>query len=276
MLKFAKLEGLGNDFIIFDSIKQKLPDYGMLAKKVCDRNFGIGADGILIIEESDKADIKMLIYNSDGSQATMCGNGMRCFAKYVHDNRYVNRSEFLVETLAGILNIKVYVENGEVENVRVNMGKPIFSCESIPKSSKGNDFINREIEVEGIKYNVSTVIVGCVHTVLFTDNIDEVDVKGLGPLIEKHNIFPVNTNVDFCKIIDNNNIVVKTWEIGAGETLACGTGAASAAVISRLLSKVNDKVNVHLPGGIVEIQFIDNYVYMTGPAKLICFGEYNF
>jgi diaminopimelate epimerase len=275
MLSFAKLQGLGNDFIVFDSIKYTLPDYSELAKKACNRHFGIGADGILIIEESSKADIKMLIFNADGSQASMCGNGIRCFAKYVYENGYVNKNKFLVETLAGIIEIEVFKDKGKVRKVKANMGSPIFNSKLIPNKADGEEIFSKIIEIGGIKYKLYTIIVGCVHTVIFTDEIDNIDVNRIGPIIENHPIFPSKTNVNFCQVLDNDNIKVKTWEIGVGQTLACGTGATSAAVVSHYLYNTNKHLNVHLVGGMVNIDINENTVYMTGPAELICEGQYN-
>ena len=275
MLNFIKLHGLGNDFILFDRTYEGTLNYHKLAKNVCDRHFGIGADGILIVENSEVADIKMRIFNSDGSEATMCGNGIRCFAKYVYDNRKVKETKFSVETLSGVLNVDVFEENNKVKRVKVDMGKPLYKSKLIPYSERHDDFLNQSIEIEGIQYFISTIIMGCVHTVLFCEDIDKIDIDRIGPLIENHSIFPTKTNVNFCRIIDSKNIEVRTWEIGAGQTLACGTGATSAAIISSRLCDSDNKINVHLRGGTVKIEICQDTVFMTGPAKLICNGLYN-
>lgn len=261
-MKFSKMHGAGNDFIMFNGITEKLPDFSELAKKVCDRHFGIGADGILVLEESQVADIKMTYYNADGSKAEMCGNGIRCFAKYAYDNNYISKEEIEVETLAGIIKPKVILTENRVEKVKVNMGSPNLK------------FANRNIEVEGIKFTMSHLIMGPPHVVIFVDEVDGIDVKRIGPIIEKDSLFPEGTNVNFCKIKDNNNVEVLTWERGSGQTLACGTGASAVGVIASSLGLTNNKVNIHLLGGVLEIEVVDDIVFLTGPAELICQGEY--
>ncbi|RKD34354.1 diaminopimelate epimerase [Thermohalobacter berrensis] len=275
MLEFAKLHGLGNDFIVFDGIKQKLPSYNELAKKVCDRHFGIGADGMIIVEESKKADIKMVFFNADGTEAPMCGNGIRCFAKFVYDNNYVKSRDFTVETLAGIMRPRVYIENDLVSKVKVNLGKPIFDTKAIPVATEENKFIDKEIIIDNKKFNISAVSVGSIHAVVFVNNLDDIDIEKIGPIIENHKLFPDKINVNFCQVIDEDNIKVLTWERGVGQTLACGTGASSVAVISSIVNNTSKCVNVHLLGGTVKIEQEDDEVYMTGPAKLICTGLYN-
>lgn len=257
------MQGSGNDFIMFNGITEELPDFSELAKRVCDRHFGVGADGILILEESQKASIKMTYYNSDGSQAEMCGNGIRCFAKYAYDNNYIDNEEIEVETLAGIMRARVILTGDKIDKVKVNMGNPIVK------------FTNREMEIEGINFSVSYLIMGPPHVVIFVDEVDGIDVKKLGPIIEKHEIFPKGTNVNFCEIKDSNSIKVLTWERGAGQTLACGTGASAVGYIANYLNAANNRVNTELLGGILEIEIVEGTVYLTGPAELICQGEYN-
>ncbi|WP_205687632.1 diaminopimelate epimerase [Clostridiisalibacter paucivorans] len=274
MINFEKLEGAGNDFIIFNGIDGELPNYNLLAKKVCDRHFGVGADGMMIVCSSQVADIKMVFYNGDGTEAPMCGNGIRCFAKYIFDNNIVINKSFTVETLAGIMKVKVFINNDLVHKVRVNMGSPDFNSKSVPINTDKDNFINEKIEIDGIDYRISVFVMGSVHGVIFIDNIEDLDIKDIGPKIERHELFPEGINVNFCKIIDDNNIEVLTWERGVGQTLACGTGATATAVISSKLYGTNDKVNIHLLGGVVEIENKNNILYMTGPAKRICKGEY--
>lgn len=275
MLEFIKMHGLGNDFIIFNGIDKKLPNFAELAKKLCDRHFGVGADGIMIVEKSQIADIKMQIYNSDGSEAKMCGNGLRCFSRYVFEHNIVDKEEFTVETLGGIMKPRIILEGNKVESIKINLGKPKLSTKWVPVKTDKDKFINESIEVEGTEYKLSTIIMGCVHTVIFIDDIKDIDARMIGPLIENHPILKEKTNVNFCQLIDNENIKVITWEIGAGPTLACGTGAASVGVIASLLYDMNNKINMHLLGGIAEIEIIDEDVYLTGPAKVICKGYYN-
>lgn len=276
MIKFQKFHGTGNDFIIFKEDDLSVKDYSELAKKVCNRHFGIGADGMIIISESTKADIRMKFYNSDGSIASMCGNGIRCFSKFVYENGLINKKSFTVETLAGIMKPEVIVENDEVKFVKVNLGKPVFLSNEIPVSKKNKYFINEEINVEGTNLKISSLVVGTIHTVLFVNDFDEVDIKTVGQAIEYNNIFSIKTNVNFCKVIDNENIEVITWEKGVGITLACGTGVASSAVISSILKGCAKKVNVKVLGGKLIIEQKDDEIFMTGPAEFICSGEYKF
>ncbi len=263
-MKFAKMNGAGNDFIIFNGITEKFPDFGKLAKKVCDRHFGIGADGILIVEESKKSDIKMTYFNADGSQAEMCGNGIRCFAKYVYDNNIIHKEEIEVETLAGIMKPRLILNKDRVEKVSVNIGSAIIK------------FTNKEIKIDGLKLFMSYLLMGPPHVVIFVDKIDSIDVKRLGSIIEKYELFPNGANVNFCEIKDRSNISVVTWERGSGQTLACGTGASAVGVIANSLGIAENNVNTHLLGGVLEIEVIDNIVYLTGGAELICEGEYYF
>ncbi|WP_069650203.1 diaminopimelate epimerase [Caloranaerobacter ferrireducens] len=274
MLEFTKMHGLGNDFIIFDSTKQELPNHNELAKKVCDRHFGIGADGMIVVEHSSNSDIKMLFYNADGSQAPMCGNGIRCFAKYVFDKRLVTNKEFDVETLAGIMRPRITSSEEKISFVEVNLGKAYFSSKIIHANTDKEKILNESIEIDGDTFRISAVVVGSVHAVIFVDDLDKIDINAIGYKIENHQLFPNKINVNFCKIIDDANLQVLTWERGVGQTLACGTGAASAAVISNILHNTSKKVNVHLLGGTVEIEQRDNEVFMTGPAEVICQGVY--
>lgn len=275
MINFQKFHGTGNDFIIFNESDLSIDDYSILAKKVCDRHFGIGADGMIIIAESTKADIRMKFYNADGSIASMCGNGIRCFSKFVYENKLVDKKRFTVETLAGIMKPEIIVENNEVTFVKVNLGKVIFSSNEIPKSNN-KYFINEEINVEGTNLKISSLVVGTIHTILFVKDFNDIDIKKIGHAIENNKIFPIKTNVNFCKVIDEENIEVITWEKGVGITLACGTGAAASAVISSLLKGCNRKVNVKVLGGNLKIEQKDNEIFITGPANFICKGEYKF
>lgn len=274
MLNFEKMQGTGNDFIIINGIKEKLPEYSNLAKKICDRHFGIGADGMIVVENSNIADIKMVIYNSDGTEASMCGNGIRCFSKYVYDNGIVQKTTFKVETLAGIMEPKLNITDGIVESVLVNMGAPKLSTKFFPINTEEDTFINKEIKVEDKIYNISTLFVGVIHSIIKVNSLENIDIKKIGPLIENYHAFPQKTNVNFCEIIDESNIKMLTWERGVGQTLACGTGACAAAVVCTKLYNTNKKIKVHLLGGILEIELIDGLIFMTGPAKLICKGVF--
>lgn len=269
---FAKMHGLGNDFIIIDNRNNSITNPNELAVKICDRHFGIGADGILLVEESSSVDIKMNIINSDGSIAEMCGNGIRCFSKYAYEKGIINKETINIETLAGIMKAELKVENSKVISVRVNMGSPILDKKSIPYDGEENN-LNYNIEVKGKRYNASTLLLGVPHTVVYVDRIDKDEVIEIGSKIENLNFFPNKTNVNFVNIISKEKIEVRTWERGAGYTLACGTGTCASAVASILLEKTNNMVEAVLFGGRLYIEYVDGEVFMTGPAELVFEGE---
>ncbi len=272
MIKFWKLHGAGNDFIAVDGEQYLINDYSEFAKHVCHRHFGIGADGILVYKKTDDADAQMVYYNSDGSIAKMCGNGIRCFAKFIYDNNLVDKTEFTVKTLDGIKNINIYVEGNEIKNIKVDMGKANFDPKAVPVKTDKNIFINEKVDVDDISINVSSILIGVPHSVVFVDEIDKDFILNYGPKIEKLDMFPQKTNVNFVQIIDEDNIKVFTWERGCGYTLACGTGICSSVVISRYLGLVSDKVNVESEGGKLFIELVDNTVYMNGTSVKICEG----
>ena len=225
-MKFWKLQGIGNDFIAIDGRNDHIDNnnYGDLAKKVCHRRFSVGADGLLVVKDNDEADVEMVYYNSDGSRASMCGNGLRCFAKFVYDNNIVNKDEFKVYTLDGIKKIKIDLnDNKDINSITVNMGRGSFQSNNIPVDTDKEVFINEKIHILDKEFIVSSMLMGVPHTVVFVDDINMEEIHKYGPIIEKHEIFPQNTNVNFVKIIDNKNILVRTWERGCGYTLGCGT-----------------------------------------------------
>lgn len=274
MINFVKMQGTGNDFIILNGIEEELGKYSDLAKKTCDRHFGIGADGMIVVENSSIADIKMVFFNADGTEAPMCGNGIRCFSKYVYDNGIIQKTTFKVETLAGIMEPKLNIEDGIVKSVTVNMGAPKLSTKSFPIITDEETFINKEIKVEDEIFNISTLSVGTIHSIIKVDNLEIIDIKKIGPLIENYRVFSKKTNVNFCEIVDKNNIKMLTWERGVGQTLACGTGACASAFICSKLYNTSEKVKVHVLGGILEIELIEGLIFMTGPAELICKGVF--
>lgn len=276
MIRFQKFQGTGNDFIIFLGNDLNTIKYSELAERVCNRHLGIGADGMIVVEKSSIADVKMCFYNADGSTATMCGNGIRCFSKFAYENNIVYKTKFEVETLAGIMKIEVTVEGNKVSLIKVNLGKPIFSADEIPKDTSDESYINKEIIINNEKYKISSLIIGTIHTVLFLEDFNDMDLKKVGEAIENNEIFPMKTNVNFCKVIDKENIEVLTWEKGVGITLACGTGAAASAVISSIIHDCSKKVRVKVKGGTIIIDEKDGEIYMTGPAEQICIGEYNY
>lgn len=271
-LIFTKMHGLGNDFILINDLDGEITNEGKLAKKLCDRHFSIGADGIILVRKSSTADIEMVIYNSDGSYASMCGNGIRCFAKYVWDKGIVRCNPIKVETGDGVKEAELTLEDGEVSKVTINMGKENFKPEAIPAASN-ETIINKTIRVENGEFKITSMRMGVPHTVVFC-NHDEIDVKQ-GRHIEKYELFPEGTNVNYCEVVDDSNIKVKTWERGAGETLACGTGCCSCVIASNKLGHTKEKVNVKVPGGIMEVEIKKEGVFMTGPAVISFEGKVN-
>lgn len=275
MVSFEKLHGIGNDFIIIDDRANTYDVYNDIARKMCDRRFGIGADGFMVVKNSDVADIQMLFFNADGSQAPMCGNGIRCFSKYVCDHSIIQIDKFSVETLGGIMKPEIFKdEAGEVEFVKVNLGKPMTKAKLIPVETTEEIFINQDIDIDGQKFKISAVQIGSIHAVVFVDNTENFDLDYYGPKIETHKFFPEKINVNFCEIESDEKLKVITWERGVGQTLACGTGAASCAYFANQLHNTMTSVSVELLGGTVNIEFVENEVYMTGPAEFICSGEY--
>jgi len=275
-MDFTKMEAAGNDFIVFNGIKYNIEDYSKLALKACDRHFGFGADGILVCENSNIADIKMIYYNSDGSRGEMCGNGIRCFSKYVYEEGLVKKETFTVDTLAGIKNVNLEVGNNEVKTVKVNMGRPIFDTKAIPVNIHKDKVIEETIEIDGQEIIFSSVLVGVPHTIIFVDNIKHIDINELGRKIETHPLFPTKTNVNFIEVIDRNNINIYTWERGAGRTLGCGTGSCASVVIGKLIGKLGSIVHVNTEGGRLDINLEKDWeIYMTGGANRICDGIFN-
>ncbi|MCT4585633.1 MAG: diaminopimelate epimerase [Peptostreptococcaceae bacterium] len=276
LLDFEKLHGLGNDFIIFDGRKSDIKNYNELAKQICDRHFGIGADGMMVVLDSNKASVKMNFYNADGSQARMCGNGIRCFCKFVYDNKIVNEKKFSVETLAGIMKPEIFTDSYDlVYKVCVNMGKINLDPKNIPMDTNKEQFINEDFMIDDFKFKLSVGAIGSIHAVIFVDDFNNLDIKDLGSKIEKHKIFKEGINVNFAKINSCDNIDVLTWERGVGQTLACGTGASTVSVLSSMINNTSKKTTINLLGGPVLIEEKeDQNVYMTGPAKRICKGIY--
>jgi len=275
-IKFKKMQGTGNDFIVIKYEDFPFEErFSELAQKVCHRYFGIGGDGLLVVSNSNIADFKMQYYNSDGSLAAMCGNGIRCFAKFVYDEKLTDKVVFKIETLAGIKEVSLTIQDREAKYIKVNMGKIIYDPIKIPVVSYKSSFINEIIKVDDKEFKVTTVLMGVPHTIIFTDDLDLRKVKTYGPLIEKHNIYPKNTNVNFAKIKDKKNIEVRTWERGAGYTLACGTGVSSVVGVAHKLGFVDNNVNVSIEGGSIKIEVMeDDNLFMDGPAKNICSGVY--
>lgn len=267
-MEFIKMHGLGNDFVFLDhfSISPQV-DYSTLARKLCHRQFGVGGDGLVILLPSNIADARMRIFNSDGSEPEMCGNGIRCFARLVYDKGYVRKNPMRVETLAGILTLYLSLDGDRVTGVRVDMGEPILHPQHIPVQVAGERAIGQMMEVDGTGFRYTAVSMGNPHCVIFVDDLAQLDFEHWGPAIEKHGLFPRKTNVEFIQVESPQEMTMKVWERGAGPTLACGTGACASAVAGVLNSKTEHQVTVHLPGGDLLIEWADdNHVYMTGSA----------
>ena len=275
MIKFTKMHGLGNDYVYMDAIHQYIEDESTLAQFVSNRNFGIGSDGLILICKSEKADFKMRMFNSDGSEAEMCGNGIRCVGKFVYDKGLTQKTEVTIETLAGIKILQLNVKNGKVETVKVDMGEPILEPKEIPVISEEKPVKNLNLKAEDKEFVFTCVSMGNPHAITIVDNTKEFDVEKYGKVLEVDKAFPNKTNVEFIEIVDKNNIKMRVWERGAGETLACGTGACASVVACVLNNLTETNVNVELLGGKLEIEWNknDNHVYMTGPAVTVFEGE---
>lgn len=275
-MKFTKMQGIGNDYVYVDCTKEnKIENPAELSKKVSNRHFGIGSDGLILIENSNVADFKMAIYNADGSQAEMCGNGIRCVAKFVFDKGLINKENITIETLAGIKQLKLSIENGKVKKVRVDMGEPILEAKKIPVISDKNPVIDLQLQAADKTFTATCVSMGNPHAITFVNNVEEFDVEKYGKILEIKKEFPKHSNIEFVELIDKNNIKMRVWERGSGETLACGTGSCASVVACILNNKTERKVNVHLLGGTLEIEWNkqNNHVYMEGPAEIVFEGE---
>ena len=268
-LNFVKMEGAGNNFVVFSDLENKYEDLNALAAKLCDRNFGIGGDGILVARRCQEADVEMIIINGDGSYASMCGNGLRCFAKFVYEEGIVNKTIFNVLTGDGIKKCELIFKDEELTGVKINMGFGDYSPKKIPAKTQ-EEIIERVIEANHKNYTITSIHLGVPHTVIYTTD-EDLNVKE-GAAIEKHELFPEGTNVNFCRLVSSEEIKVDTWERGAGPTLACGTGCCSAVVISNRLGLVGKKVRVIAPGGVLFIELESEGVMMTGPARNVFKG----
>ena len=275
MIKFTKMHGLGNDYVYIDSINQTIENESSLAKFVSNRHFGIGSDGLILICKSDIADFQMRMFNSNGSEAEMCGNGIRCVGKFVYDKGLTDKTTVKIETLAGIKTLVLNTKDGKVETARVDMGEPILEAEKIPVISKEQPVKNLELEAENKKFKFTCVSMGNPHAITIVENTKEFDVEKYGKILEVDKAFPKKANIEFAQIIDKENIKMRVWERGAGETLACGTGACATAVACNLNGLTGRKVNIELLGGTLKIEWNekDNHVYMTGPAVTVFDGE---
>ncbi|MGI6777899.1 MAG: diaminopimelate epimerase [Acetivibrionales bacterium] len=274
-MRFTKMHGLGNDYIYVNCFKEKVGNPNELAKFISDRHFGVGSDGLVLILPSDKADFRMRMFNSDGSEAEMCGNAIRCVGKYVYDNGLTDKTVISIDTLAGVKILDMTVENGKVVLVRVNMGEPVIEAAKIPVKTGKERFISEPVEIDGKSYNVTGVSMGNPHAVTYVDNVESFPLELIGPKMENHELYPRKINAEFVQVIDRRTLKMRVWERGAGETLACGTGACAVLVASVLNGFSERKATVRLLGGDLFIEWneTDNHVYMTGPAVKVFDGE---
>jgi diaminopimelate epimerase len=276
-MKFTKMHGIGNDYVYVNCFQETVENPSELAVKLSDRHFGIGSDGLILIKPSTVADFQMEMFNSDGSQSPMCGNGIRCVAKYVYDYGLTDKEQISIETLAGIKYLDLTIENGKVGLIKVDMGMPVLIPNEIPVVAEGETVVNQPIEVDGEVYYMTCVSMGNPHAVIYMEDVKGLKIEGIGPKFENHTRFPKRTNTEFVRIIDRQNIEMRVWERGAGETLACGTGACATAVASILNGFTEEEVIVHLLGGDLKIQWDKetNHVFMTGKATVVFDGEIN-
>ena len=274
-MKFTKMHGIGNDYIYFNCFEENISDPKSLAIKLSDRHYGVGGDGIILICPSDVADFKMRMFNSDGSESEMCGNGIRCVGKYVYDRKLTDKKIVTIEIKTGINTLFLNVDNGVVSSVRVDMGAPILEAAKVPVKTDLPEFINQPVSADGADYYMTCVSMGNPHAIAFVDDFSAIDLTHIGPILENHEIFPERANIEFVQVIDKNTLKMHVWERGSGITLACGTGACACLVAAVLNEKSDRTATVILPGGDLFIEWDekDNHVYMTGAAEFVFDGE---
>ena len=276
-MKFTKMHGLGNDYIYVDGGKEIIPAESKpeLVKRLSDRHFGIGGDGVIFINPSDVADFEMEMWNADGTRAEMCGNGIRCVAKYVYDKGLTDKKCITIVSAGQVKTLNLTIRGGKVELVKVNMGQPELIAKNVPVLADTEQVINQPIWVQDKEYRMTCVSMGNPHAVIFTEGVEDMDLEAIGPHFENHPRFPKRTNTEFVQIIDRNTVLMRVWERGSGETLACGTGASATAVACILNGLTEEQLTVKLLGGDLEIYWDkkDNCVYMTGPATTVFEGE---
>lgn len=274
-MKFTKMHGIGNDYVYVNCFEENVDDPAKVARFVSDRHFGIGSDGLILIKPSQEADCEMDMYNMDGSQGAMCGNGIRCVAKYVYDYGIAAKPHLRIATKSGIKELDLTIENGKAVLVKVNMGSPVLEASRIPILTDKKEVISEPIQVDGQTFCITGVSMGNPHAIVYMDDVDHLEIEKIGPKFENHPLFPDRINTEFIRVIDRSTIQMRVWERGAGETLACGTGACAAVVSSILNGYTEDEVTVRLLGGDLKIHWDrgQNLVYMTGPAVTVFDGE---
>ncbi len=277
-IEFIKMHGAGNDYVYIDCVRQRVQNPGQLSTLISDRHKGIGADGLVLISPSDIADVRMRMFNADGSEGNMCGNAIRCVAKYVYDGGYAKQDIIKVETKSGIKTIQINSKNGRFISAAVDMGKAVFTPSEIPMNAAGESFINQLIDIGGTAYRCTAVSMGNPHCVTFVDDLENLEIEKIGPRFENNPIFPDRVNTEFIKVIDAENLEMRVWERGSGETMACGTGscAAVAAAVALGICKAGTPVNVHLRGGVLTDRYmLDGTVIMEGGANTVFTGIFD-
>lgn len=274
-MKFTKMHGCGNDYIYVNCMEKMIDDPEKVAIKVSDRHFGIGSDGLILICPSNVADFRMAMYNADGSEGMMCGNGVRCIAKYVYDYGLTDKDKISIETKSGIKYLDLTIEQGKVVLVKVNMGAPILEPQKIPVLLGEKDCIDQTVTVDGADYQITCVSMGNPHAVTFVEDTATFPMEKIGPEFEHHKIFPDRVNTEFVQVLNRKEVNMRVWERGSGETLACGTGACATAVACVLNDRTDHEITVHLLGGDLFLNYDEenNTVWMTGPAAVVCDGE---
>lgn len=275
-MKFTKMQGCGNDYVYINGFTEKIGDKPAFVRAVSDRHFGVGGDGAIFINPSEEADFEMEMYNADGTRAEMCGNGIRCVAKYVYDKGLTDKKQISIASFGNVKYVDLYVEDGLVRSVKVNMGAPVLEAKKVPVKSVMERSVDEPITVKGKEYRMTCVSMGNPHAVVFMENIAKLDIASIGPLFENHEVFPNRTNTEFVEVVDRTHVNMRVWERGTGETLACGTGCCATVAACVLNGLTEDEVTVRVLGGEIDIRWDrnKNLIYMTGPAETVFEGEF--
>lgn len=275
-MKFTKMHGCGNDYIYVNGFEEQVEKTEQLIREMSNRNFGIGGDGVIFINPSKIANFEMEMYNADGSRGEMCGNGIRCVARYVYDYKMTEQTKFTIESCGKIKVAELFLKEGEVEKIRINMGEPELIAENIPVKSSKETVVNEPIEVDGATYHMTCVSMGNPHAVVFVDSVEHLDLRTIGPRFEHHMAFPKRINTEFVEVINETYVKMRVWERGSGETLACGTGCSATGVACVLNGLTKRAIQVEVLGGVIEIEWdeVSNQIYMTGPATIVFQGEW--
>lgn len=275
-MKFTKMQGCGNDYVYINGFTEKIGDKPAFVRAVSDRHFGVGGDGAIFINPSEEADFEMEMYNADGTRAEMCGNGIRCVAKYVYDKGLTDKKQISITSFGNVKYVELYVDDGLVRSVKVNMGAPELDAKKVPVKSAMERSVDEPITVNGKEYRMTCVSMGNPHAVVFMENIAKLDIASIGPLFENHEVFPNRTNTEFVEVVDRTHVNMRVWERGTGETLACGTGCCATVAACVLNGLTEDEVTVRVLGGEIDIRWDrnKNLIYMTGPAETVFEGEF--